>query len=139
MDNTQIIQKLIDGTLNHTYIWQPYNNNTLNFKAENLESTQHFNAATSFILSTKQGVFLLASYRAMALPDGIIEEITLYFYPSKILDQQEIISSSSSSLFSLRKIIELTLENVIPIIQKDELDPDENHNHSKQLNDFFEE
>ena len=139
MKNSQIIQKLIEGTLDHIYVWQPYKNNTFKFKAKSLELTQHFNPKTSFILSTKQGVFLLASYRAMSFPDEIIEEIALYFYPNQKLDQNEHISSNSSSLFSLRKIIELTLENVTPIILNDESFPNEDKKHSEQLNDFFKE
>ena len=106
MKNSQIIQKLIEGTLDHIYVWQPYKNNTFKFKAKSLELTQHFNAKTSFILSTKQGVFLLASYRAMSFPD---------------------------------EIIELTLENVTPIILNDESFPNEDKKHSEQLNDFFKE
>ncbi|MFU7539392.1 hypothetical protein, partial [Enterococcus casseliflavus] len=53
---------------------------TFKFKAKSLELTQHFNAKTSFILSTKQGVFLLASYRAFSTGLYLRKQISFCFF-----------------------------------------------------------
>lgn len=136
MNSNKLIEKIIDETASKKYSWVPYKNNKLNFQNKYLDYSQHFMPDFSYIMQVKQGTFLLASFQAMLSGTSVAEEIALYFYKSNCIDDQERIEGNSSNLYALRKIIELSLDDIHPNLN-DFSKPDENSSPSQALSDFF--
>ncbi|EOH94814.1 hypothetical protein [Enterococcus pallens] len=114
MNKKMIIEKLINETASKDYTWQPYLNNEYEFKHTFFENSQHFMPTLSYVLNASQGIFFLASFRAMVMPDGIAEEIALLFFKSGNENLEERIDDNSPDLYALRKLIELNNENIYP-------------------------
>lgn len=114
MEKKAIVNKLIEQTANRIYHWEKYPNNQLSFKHNFFEMSQHFIPSISYVLKVEQGVFLLASFQAMIVQNRTSEEIALLFFTDYDENLEERIDSNSTDLYTLRKLIELNLENIIP-------------------------
>lgn len=136
MNKKMVIEKLINETASKYYTWQSYPDNEYKFRHTFYDNSQHFMPALSYVLNTPQGIFLLASFRAMVMPDGIAEEIALLFFESGDEKLEERIDDNSSDLYALRKLIELNNENVYPNLNVPE-PPKNIDNPSDALSDFL--